>query len=325
MNKRILVCGAGGFIGAHLIRRLKASGAWVRGADLRRHEFADPPADEFLLGDLRDPQFVRAAVRGVDEVYQLAADMGGAGYIFTGEHDAELMRNSALINLHVLEEARRAGVVRIFYSSSACIYPEHNQRDPENPRCAEDSAYPAAPDSEYGWEKLFSERLYLSYLRNYGTAVRIARFHNVFGPEGAWRGGREKAPAALSRKIAMAPDGGEIEIWGDGAQTRTFLYIEEALDGIERLMASDFTGPVNIGSEEMVSLDGLAAAIIAIAGKRLSMRHVPGPTGVRGRTSDNTLVRQRLGWAPSLPLREGLEKTYAWIAGQVAAAKSAAV
>ncbi len=324
MSKRILVCGAGGFVGGRLVRRLKQSGAWVRGVDIRRHEFADPPADESVLGDLREPQFVREVVHGVHEVYQLAADMGGAGYIFTGEHDAELMRNSALINLNVLEEGRRAGIEGIFYSSSACIYPEHNQRDPENPRCAEDSAYPAAPDSEYGWEKLFSERLYLSYRRNYGMNVRIARFHNVFGPEGTWEGGREKAPAALCRKVAMAPDGGEIEIWGDGAQTRTFLYIDEALEGVERLMASGFPGPVNLGSEEMISLDGLAREIMAIAGKRLAIRHVPGPTGVRGRTSDNSLARQKLGWAPSRPLREGLAKTYAWIAEQVEARRRAA-
>jgi nucleoside-diphosphate-sugar epimerase len=226
------------------------------------------------------------------------------------------MRNSAAINLNVLECGRQAGVRKFFYSSSACVYPEHNQRDAVHPNCAEDSAYPAAPDSEYGWEKLFSERLYLAYMRNYGVTVRIARFHNIFGPEGAWQGGREKAPAALCRKVAEAADGGEIEIWGDGAQTRSFLYIDEALDGVGRLMDSDFSGPVNIGSEEMISLDGLARTIMEIAGKNLAIRHVPGPLGVRGRRSDNTLIREKLGWAPSRPLREGLEKTYAWIARQ---------
>jgi nucleoside-diphosphate-sugar epimerase len=320
VRKRILVCGAGGFVGGHLVRRLKQNGAWVRGVDLKRHEFAEPPADEPILGDLCEPEVARDAVRGIDEVYQLAADMGGAGYIFTGDHDAAIMRNSAAINLNVLECGRRAGVGKFFYSSSACVYPEHNQRDAEHPNCAEDSAYPAAPDSEYGWEKLFSERLYLAYMRNYGIAVRIARFHNVFGPEGAWRGGREKAPAALCRKVAEAPDGGEIEIWGDGAQTRSFLYIDEALDGVGRLMESDFSGPVNIGSEEMISLNALAATVMEIAGKKLAIRHVPGPLGVRGRRSDNALIREKLGWAPSRPLREGLEKTYAWIARQLSAA-----
>jgi nucleoside-diphosphate-sugar epimerase len=316
VRKRILVCGAGGFVGGHLVRRLKEDGAWVRGVDLERHAFAPSPADEFVLGDLCDPAVARDAVLGIDEVYQLAADMGGAGYIFTGDHDAAIMRNSAAINLNVLECGRQAGVRKFFYSSSACVYPEHNQRDAEHPNCAEDSAYPAAPDSEYGWEKLFSERLYLAYKRNYGVTVRIARFHNIFGPEGAWQGGREKAPAALCRKVAEAADGGEIEIWGDGAQTRSFLYIDEALDGVGRLMDSDFSGPVNIGSEEMISLDGLARTIMEIAGKNLAIRHVPGPLGVRGRRSDNTLIREKLGWAPSRPLREGLEKTYAWIARQ---------
>jgi nucleoside-diphosphate-sugar epimerase len=322
--KRVLVSGGGGFIGAHLVRRLKSEGFHVRAVDVKRHEFSEPPADEFLFGDLTVPQVAQQAVRDIDEVYQLAADMGGAGYIFTGHHDAAVMRNSAAINLNVLEAGRVAGVRKFFYSSSACVYPAHNQCDPKNPDCAEDSVYPAAPDSEYGWEKLFSERLYLAYARNYGVQVRIARFHNVFGPEGAWQGGREKAPAALCRKVAAAPDGGEIEIWGDGAQTRTFLYIDEAIDGVRRLMESDFSGPVNIGSEEMVTLDDLARTLMEIAGKKLAIRHVPGPVGVRGRRSDNTLIRKQLGWAPIRPLREGLERTYDWVAHQVSRERAAA-
>jgi nucleoside-diphosphate-sugar epimerase len=258
-------------------------------------------------------------VQGIDEAYQLAADMGGAGYIFTGEHDAVVMHNSATINLNVLEAGRLAGVRKFFYSSSACIYPEYNQLDAANPKCSEDSAYPAAPDSEYGWEKLFSERLYFSYMRNYGIEVRVARFHNIFGPEGTWRDGREKAPAAICRKVAEAEDGGEIEIWGDGEQTRSFLYIDECLEGVRRLMESPFTGPVNIGSEEMVRINQLAAVAMNIAGKKLTVKHVPGPLGVRGRNSDNRLIREKLGWAPSRPLREGLEKTYSWISAQVGA------
>jgi len=321
MTKRLLVCGAGGFIGGHLVKRLKGEGHWVRGVDLKHHEFRQSQADHFVRADLRDPGVCALAVQGIDEVYQLAADMGGAGYIFTGEHDAAVMHNSATINLNMLEACRTAGVAKIFYSSSACIYPEYNQRDPDNPKCSEDSAYPAAPDSEYGWEKLFSERLYLSYMRNYGMEVHISRFHNIFGPEGTWEGGREKAPAALCRKIAAAPENGEIEIWGDGEQTRSFLYIEECLDGVERLMGSDFEGPVNIGSEEMVTINRLAEVIMDIAGKRLSIRHIEGPLGVRGRNSDNRLIRERLGWAPSRPLREGLVKTYEWIAAQVAGRK----
>lgn len=319
--KRILVNGAGGFIGGHLVKRLKREGFWVRGADLKEHEFAQTEADEFLLGDLCDQDFVQQALEGIDEVYQLAADMGGAGYIFTGEHDANVMRNSATINLNTLEYGVRGGVKRFFYSSSACIYPEYNQRDPDNPKCSEESAYPAAPDSEYGWEKLFSERLYLSYHRNYKVDVRVARFHNIFGPEGTWRGGREKSPAALCRKIAEAQDGGEIEIWGDGKQTRSFLYVEECVEGIRRLMKSDFLGPVNLGSEEMVTINQLAELIMEIAGRKLSIRHIPGPLGVRGRNSDNALIREKLNWAPSRPLREGLEKTYEWISKQVEAAK----
>ncbi len=317
MLKRVLVAGGGGFIGGHLVKRLKTEGYWVRAADLKRNEFSPSPADDFRVGDLRDPQFAREAVDGIDEVYQLAADMGGAGYIFTGEHDAAVMHNSATINLNVLEVGRITGVRKIFYSSSACIYPEYNQVDPDNPNCAEDSAYPAAPDSEYGWEKLFSERLYLSYMRNYGVEVRVARFHNIFGPEGSWRDGREKAPAALCRKVAEAQTGGEIEIWGDGRQTRSFLYIDECVEGILRLMESSFTGPVNIGSEEMITINGLAQLTMEIAGKDLRIRNIPGPTGVRGRNSDNRLIHQRLGWKPSQSLREGMELTYRWIEQQV--------
>jgi nucleoside-diphosphate-sugar epimerase len=321
--KRILVNGAGGFIGGHLVKRLKAEGFWVRGVDLKRHEFAESMADEFQVGDLRDQAVAAEAVSGIDEVYQLAADMGGAGFIFTGEHDACVMHNSATINLNTLEYGRKAGVKRFFYSSSACAYPEYNQTDPDNPKCSEDSAYPAAPDSEYGWEKLFSERLYLAYMRNYGIEVRVARFHNIFGPEGTWCGGREKAPAALCRKVAEASEGGEIEIWGDGRQTRSFLYIDECLDGIRRLMESEFTGPVNIGSEEMVTINQLAETIMNVASKRVSVRHIAGPLGVRGRNSDNRLIRERLGWAPSRPLREGLEVTYRWISQRLNALKAA--
>jgi nucleoside-diphosphate-sugar epimerase len=311
------VNGAGGFIGGHLVKRLKREGYWVRGVDLKWHEFAASRADEFIIGDLRDPHVVRNVIQGMDEVYQLAADMGGAGYIFTGEHDAAVMHNSATINLNTLEIGCNAGVKRYFYSSSACIYPEYNQLDPVNPKCSEESAYPAAPDSEYGWEKLFGERLFLAFARNRGIEVRVARFHNIFGPEGTWRGGREKAPAAVCRKVAEAFDGGEMEIWGDGNQTRSFLYVDECVEGVRRLMNSDFTGPVNIGSEEMVTINELAEMVMDIAGKRLSVRHIPGPTGVRGRNSDNHLIRNKLGWAPSRKLREGLEKTYAWIAQQV--------
>ena len=319
--RRVFVCGAGGFIGGHLVKRLKQEGLWVRGVDLKEHEYARTAADEFILGDLRDPDVVRRVSESITEVYQLAADMGGAGYIFTGEHDAAIMHNSATVNMNVLEYGRLAGIRKFFYSSSACIYPEYNQLDPANPICSEDSAYPAAPDSEYGWEKLFSERLYLAYMRNYGLSVRIARFHNIFGPEGAWDGGREKAPAAICRKVAEAEDGGQIEIWGDGEQTRSFLYIEECLEGVQRLMTSDFAGPVNIGSEEMVTINELARLAISISGKRLSIRHINGPLGVRGRNSDNRLIETRLGWKPSRPLRSGLEETYRWIGRQVASAR----
>src|ERR1700719_1657087 len=270
MAKCALVCGAGGFIGGHLVKRLKRDGCWVRGVDLEFHEFSETEADDFVVGDLRDAGFCRGIVdRRFDEVYQLAADMGGAGYIFTGEHDADVMHNSATINSNVLDACHKRDIKKIFYSSSACIYPAYNQLDPENPKCSEASAYPAAPDSEYGWEKLFSERLYLAYMRNYGVQVRVARFHNIFGPEGTWRDGKEKAPAAVCRKVAEAPDNGEIEIWGDGLQTRSFLYIDECLEGVRRLMESDFTGPVNIGSEEMVTINQLAAHLTAISGKSL--------------------------------------------------------
>jgi GDP-D-mannose 3',5'-epimerase len=321
-RRRVLVAGAGGFIGGHLMKRLKAEGYWVRGVDLKRHEYSKTVADEFIVGDLCIPEVARAAVDGIVEVYQLAADMGGAGYIFSGEHDAAVMRNSATVNLNILEFGTRALVKKFFYSSSACIYPEYNQLDPDNPECSEDSAYPAAPDSEYGWEKLFSERLYFAYMRNFGIEVRVARFHNIFGPEGAWTGGREKAPAAICRKVAEAPDGGEVEIWGDGRQTRSFLYIDECLEGVRRLMESGFTGPVNIGSEEMVTINQFAAMVIGIAGKQLSVQHIAGPLGVRGRNSDNRLIAEKLGWQPSRPLREGMEKTYAWIYEQVAGKRS---
>jgi nucleoside-diphosphate-sugar epimerase len=316
--KTALVCGAGGFIGSHLVRRLKAEGLWVRGADLKFPEFAETAADDFAIGDLRDPGFCALiADRRFDEVYQLAADMGGAGYIFTGDNDANVMHNSASINLNMLEACRKRAARRIFYSSSACIYPAYNQEDPDNPNCAEASAYPAAPDSEYGWEKLFSERLYFAYQRNHGMAVRVARFHNIFGPEGSWTGGREKAPAALCRKVAAAPPDGAIEIWGDGLQTRSFLYIDECLDGVLRLMRSPFAGPVNIGSAEMISINGLARMVMSVAGKDLRISNIPGPTGVRGRTSDNRLIQEKLGWAPSQPLETGIAATYRWIERQV--------
>jgi nucleoside-diphosphate-sugar epimerase len=316
--KTALVCGAGGFIGSHLVKRLKREGFWVRGVDLKFPEFGETAADDFLIGDLRD-QTICAAVadRRFDEVYQLAADMGGAGYIFTGEHDADVMHNSATINLNMVEACRRRNIKRVFYSSSACMYPAYNQEDPNNPNCAESSAYPAAPDSEYGWEKLFSERLYLAFGRNHGMECRVARFHNIFGPEGTWTGGKEKSPAAICRKVAEAKIGGEIEIWGDGNQTRSFLYIDECIDGVLRLTRSEHTGPFNIGSEEMVTINQLAAMVMEIAGKKLSIRHVAGPTGVRGRNSDNRLIKDTLGWAPSKPLRDGMEKTYAWIEAQV--------
>lgn len=313
-----LVCGAGGFIGSHLVKRLKDEGFWVRGVDLKYPRFSETVADDFVVGDLRDFSVCREVVdRRFDEIYQLAADMGGAGYIFTGENDADVMHNSSQINLNMLEACKRRNSRRIFYSSSACIYPEHIQMNTENPGLCEADAYPAAPDSEYGWEKLFSERLYLSYARNHGFQVRIGRYHNIFGPEGAWNDGREKAPAAICRKVAMAPNGGEVEIWGDGEQTRSFLYIDECLEGTLRLMRSSHSEPVNIGSDEMISINGLANLAADVAGKSVKLRHIPGPLGVRGRNSDNRLIAETLGWRPSLPLRFGMEHTYVWIDGQV--------
>lgn len=315
--KKILVCGAGGFIGGHLVNKLKSSGFWVRGVDLKENEYGNNNSDEFILGDLRDPVVAKKVVEGIDEIYQLAADMGGAGYIFTGEHDADVMNNSALCNLNILGAAQKSGVKKIFYSSSACMYPEYNQMDPNNPKCSEDSAYPANPDSEYGWEKLFSERLYLSYNRNYGIDVRIARFHNIFGPQGTWTGGKEKAPAAMCRKVAEAKDGDSIEVWGDGKQTRSFLYIDECIEAIIRLMDSNFTGPVNIGSEEMISINDFANMAISISGKNLTIKNIPGPTGVRGRNSDNKLLKEKLNWEPTMALVEGMKLTFDWINSQV--------
>jgi GDP-D-mannose 3',5'-epimerase len=316
--KTAIICGAGGFIGGHLINRLKSEGYWVRGVDIKENEYDNTHADDFVIGDLRDPRVCESLFdRKINEVYQLAADMGGAGYIFTGEHDAVVMHNSALCNLNMVEACKDNKVDKVFYSSSACMYPEYNQTDPDNPKCSEGSAYPAAPDSEYGWEKLFSERLYFSYYRNYGLDVRVARFHNIFGLKGTWDGGREKAPAALCRKIAMAEDGGTIEIWGDGKQTRSFLYIDECIEAMRRLMESDFIGPVNIGSEEMVSINEFVDMIADVSGKTIHKKHITGPEGVRGRNSDNALIHEKLGWKPTQPLRVGVEKTYAWISEQI--------
>ena len=313
-----LVCGAGGFIGGHLVKRQKREGFWVRGVDLKFHEFSESEADDFVIGDLREQSTCRAVVdRRFDEVYQLAADMGGAGYIFTGEHDADVMHNSATINLNMLAACYKRGAKKIFYSSSACMYPAYNQEDSLNPKCAEDSAYPAAPDSEYGWEKLFSERLYLAYRRNYGVQTYIARYHNIFGPEGTWTGGREKAPAAICRKVAMARSGEDIEVWGDGEQTRSFLYIDECVEGTVRLLRSNFAGPVNIGSQEMVTINQLVDLVADIAGKQIGKKHICGPLGVRGRNSDNQLIKEKLHWEPSQAVRVGLEPTYRWIETQI--------
>jgi nucleoside-diphosphate-sugar epimerase len=319
--KKALVCGAGGFIGGHLVKRLKEEGYWVRGVDIKLHEYRKTDADEFVRGDLREQAVCRKITSDIqfDELYQLAADMGGAGYIFTGEHDAMVMHNSATINLNMVEEVKRTGINKIFYSSSACIYPAHIQEKTSNPGLKEIDAYPAAPDSEYGWEKLFSERMFMSYARNYGIEVHIARFHNIFGPYGTWDGGREKAPAAMCRKIAETPDGGEIEIWGDGEQTRTFLIVDECLEGIRRLMNSNVSGPVNIGSDELISINDLAKMTMEIAGKHLSIKHIAGPLGVRGRSSDNTYIQKSLGWHPTTKLIDGMRTTYSWIEEQVAA------
>jgi nucleoside-diphosphate-sugar epimerase len=341
-KKTALVLGAGGFIGSHMVKRLRSEGYWVRGVDLKRPEFSETEAHEFIQGDLRDAAFVERVLQfkgylgnfyhfvaskyvdTFDEIYQFAADMGGAGFVFTGENDADIMHNSATINLNVLEAQRqlndlkRTNRTKIFYSGSACMYPEYNQLDPDNPDCREESAYPAAPDSEYGWEKLFSERLFFSYSRNYGIPVRVARYHNIFGPEGTWEGGREKAPAAICRKVAYLPEeGGTIEVWGDGLQTRSFLYIDECIEATRRMMDSDFIGPVNIGSEEMVTINQLVDTAAKVAGKNVEKNHIDGPLGVRGRNSNNDLIREKLGWDYSQSLEEGILKTYTWIKEQI--------
>jgi nucleoside-diphosphate-sugar epimerase len=322
MKKTALVLGAGGFIGNHLVNYLKEAGYWVRGADIKLNEYQETKADDFILGDLTNHTNADTALKlqdnaSFDEVYQLAADMGGAGYIFSGANDANVMHNSATINLNVANLSVKYKVKKIFYSSSACIYPEHNQLDPSNPNCEESSAYPANPDSEYGWEKLFSERLYFAYNRNYNLDVRVARFHNVFGPLGSWNNGKEKSPAAICRKVAEAPDGGEIEIWGDGEQTRSFLYIDECIEAVARLMKSNFLGPVNIGSNEMVTINRLADIACEVAGKSVTKKHIPGPLGVRGRNSDNNLIKEKLCWTPNTRLKDGIAKTYNWIAEQL--------
>lgn len=317
VKKTALVCGADGFIGHHLVRRLRSEGLWVRGVDLEQGRYGKAEPDDFVRGDLREQVLCRRVFdRSFDEVYQLAADMGGAGYIFTGDNDADVMSNSALINLNVLREAKEAGAGRLFYSSSACVYPARNQADPLRPECSEDSVYPAEPDSDYGWEKLFSERLFLAYARNHGLQVRIARYHNIFGPECSWNDGREKVPAALCRKVAVAREGESVEVWGDGAQTRSFLYIDDCLEATTRLMRSGHSGPVNIGSAEMVSVNELARRVISVSGKDLSLRNVPGPEGVRGRCSDNRMIREILGWSPLCSLGDGLKHTYRWIDAQ---------
>ncbi len=318
--KRVLVCGAGGFIGHHLVSHLKSKGYWVRGVDLKYPEFETSQADDFIIGDLRLLDVVQQVINSggiIDEIFQLAADMGGAGYIFTGDHDANVMHNSGMINLNIIDEATKANVKKVFYSSSACIYPEYNQLDPDNPKCSEDSAYPAAPDSEYGWEKLFSERLYLAYHRNHNIPVRIARFHNIYGPLGTWQGGREKAPAAICRKVAEADDGGTIDVWGDGQQTRSFLYIDACIDSVMKLMNSDLIGPYNIGSDEMVTINQLVETAANVANKSIHINHIDGPLGVRGRNSDNELILKDLGWAPTFSLHDGINHTYHWIQSQI--------
>jgi len=325
--KKALVCGAGGFIGSHMVRRLRSEGYWVRGVDQKYPEFSQTEAHDFVKGDLREVSLVKDILRiggePFDEIYQFAADMGGAGFVFTGENDAAIMQNSATINLNILEQQRilneelDVNKTKIFYSGSACMYPEHNQLDPNNPDCRESSAYPANPDSEYGWEKLFSERLYLSYHRNYNIPICIARYHNIYGPESTWEGGREKAPAAICRKVANACDEDSIEVWGDGLQTRSFLYIDECIEATRRLMESDCTEPINIGSEEMVTINQLVDIAAEIAGKKITKDHVDGPLGVRGRNSNNDLIREKLGWDYEMTLEEGMKKTYEWVRWQV--------
>ena len=327
--KKAIVMGAGGFIGSHMVKRLKSEGFWVRGVDLKQPEFSESQADDFVIGDLRKESLVKQVIdENIDEVYQFAADMGGAGFVFSGENDADIMHNSALINLNICHIATQKKVGRVFFSSSACMYPEHNQISTTNPNCKEDSAYPAAPDSEYGWEKIFSERLYLAFQRNYGLTVRIARYHNIFGPEGTWNNGKEKAPAAMCRKVASVTDGESIEVWGNGQQTRSFLYIDECIEATLRLMRSDCEEVLNIGSEEMVSINQLAELVIGISKKNISIHNIDGqefidkyghkcPIGVNGRRSDNTLYEQHMGWKVSEPLIVGLQKTYNWINTQV--------
>jgi len=325
-RKTALVCGAGGFIGSHMVKRLKKEGYWVRGVDIKETEFSYTEADDFVIGDLTVQSIASSVIdRTFDEVYQFAADMGGAGYIFTGDHDADVMDNSATVNLNMIRrvkdwnEEHNVNKTKIFFSSSACAYPEYIQLDPENPGLKEENAYPAEPDSEYGWEKLFSERLYLAYNRNYGIPVRIARYHNIFGPEGTWQGGREKAPAAICRKVAeLSKDGGTIEVWGDGLQTRSFLFVDECVEATYRLVQSDFTGPVNIGSEEMVSINGLVDIAAKVSGKKVEKNHIDGPLGVRGRNSNNDLIRKELDWDYEMTLEEGIRKTYNWIMGEIA-------
>lgn len=327
--KKAVVFGAGGFIGSHMVKRLKTMGYWVRGVDIKNPEFSKSYADDFVIGDLRYESIVNQVLDDdVDELYQFAADMGGAGYIFTGHNDANVLHNSALINLNTCHIATQKGVKRVFFSSSACIYPAYNQQDPNNPICKESSAYPADPDSEYGWEKLFSERLYMSFQRNYGLNVRIARYHNIFGPEGAWCNGKEKAPAALCRKVAQVKNGEVIEVWGSGQQTRSFLYIDECIDATLKLMHSDCTDVLNIGSEEMVSINHLAEMVIRISKKTVQINNLQGdsyfekyghdcPIGVNGRNSDNNLYFKKIGWKVSDCLETGLNKTYDWICEQI--------
>lgn len=316
IKKKVIVIGAGGFIGGHLVTKLKKLGLWVRGVDLKYHEYKESDADEFIVADMRNPILVDKVLDGIEEVYQLAADMGGAGFVFTKENDAEILHNSALINLNVAHSCVKNGIKKVFYSSSACMYPEKNQMDPDNPKCSEDTGKQGPPDSCYGWEKLFSEVLWDAFSRNHGIDVKIARFHNIFGPYGTWKGGREKAPAALCRKIRDSKDGGTIDVWGTGEQTRSFLYIDECVDGILKLMDSDFKGPVNIGSEEMISINNFVKMIARVAGKEIKINNIDGPVGVNGRNSDNDLIKSKLGWSPSNPLEEGIRKLYMWIQNQ---------